>query len=91
MQKKTISRQKGRNGRVRNFAYTERARRNTKRTKDRHRPGLSNIVREQVERKRPIKNELNHLGQYGDTKHAEGERRDGILVTPRHRTTGAAV
>ena len=31
-----------------------------------------------------------HLG-HGDTKKAEGERRDGVLVRPRHPTTGVAV
>ena len=34
--------------------------------------------------------EVHHLGQYGDTNTAEGERRDGVLVRPRHRTTGVA-
>ena len=34
---------------------------------------------------------LSPLGQYGDTKKAEGERRDGVSVRPRHRTTRAAV
>ena len=32
--------------------------------------------------------EVYHLGQYGDTV---GERRDSILVRPRHHATGAAV
>ena len=35
-----ISRQRGRNGRVRDFAYTERVRSNTKHVWDRHRHGL---------------------------------------------------
>ena len=35
--------------------------------------------------------EVYHLGQYGDTNKAEGERRDGVLVRPRHRTTSVAV
>ena len=33
--------------------------------------------------------EVYHLGQYEDTN--EGERRDSVLIRPRHRTTGAAV
>ena len=86
-----ISRQRGRNGRVRDFAYTERARRNTKRIKDRHRQRLCYIAREKVERKRSLKNEIYHPSQYRDTKKAEGKRRDGVLVRLRHRTTGAAV
>ena len=32
-----------------------------------------------------------YLGQYGDTNKAEGERRDGVLVRPRHRTISVAV
>ena len=41
-----ISEQRGRNGRVRDFAYTERTRRNTKHIQDEHRHGLCNIARE---------------------------------------------
>ena len=41
--------------------------------------------------KKVAEDEVYHLGQYGDTDKAEGERRDGILVRPRHRTTGVAV
>ena len=36
-------------------------------------------------------NEVYHLGQYGDTHKAKGERMDGGLVRPRHWTTGVAV
>ena len=86
-----ILRQRGRNGRVRDFAYTERTRRNAKQTNGSRRHGLCDIAREKAERKRSLKNETYHLGQYGDTKKAEGERRDGVVVRPRHRTTGAAV
>ena len=35
--------------------------------------------------------EFYHLGKYGCTNKAEGERRDGVLVRPRHWITGAAV
>ena len=35
--------------------------------------------------------ELYHLGQYGGTNKAEGGRSDGVLVRPRHRTTGATL
>ena len=76
-----ISRQRGRNGRVREFAYPERARRNMKHIKGRHRHGLCHIA----------EYEICHLGQYGDMNKAEGEHSDGVLVRPRHRTTGAAV
>ena len=45
----------------------------------------------EAERKRLRTNEIYHFGQCRDTKKAEGKRRDGILVRPRHRTTRAAV
>ena len=35
--------------------------------------------------------EVYHLGQYWDTNKAEGERRDSVLVKPRHLTTRATV
>ena len=51
----TTSWQRGRNGRVRDFAYTERAGINKKLIKYRHRHDLCNIVREKAERKRSQK------------------------------------
>ena len=63
----------------------------TKCAKGRHRHGLCNIARGKAERKRSLKNKIYHLGQHGNTKKAEGERRDSVLVRPRHRTTRAAV
>ena len=38
-----------------------------------------------------VENEVYRLDQYGDTNKAERERRDGVLVRPRNRTTGVAV
>ena len=77
---------------MRDVAYAERTiRRNTKYIKDRHRHGLCIIALEKAERKRSLKNEICHLVQCGDTDRAEGERSDGVLVTPRHRTTNATV
>ena len=35
--------------------------------------------------------EFYHLGKYGCTNKAEGERRDGVLVRPRYQTTYVAV
>ena len=66
-------------------------RRETTHIKDRHRHGLCNIAREKTERKRSLKNDIYHLGQYGDMKKAEGKRRDGVFVRPGHRTIRAAV
>ena len=77
--------------RDRDFAHTERARSNSKLIKDGHRHGLSNIAREKAERKRSLRNEIDHLGQHGDTKKSEGKRRDSVLVRARHRTTCAVV
>ena len=77
---------------MRDVAYTERTiRRNTKHKKDRHRHRLCNIAREKAERKRSLRNEICHLVQYGNMDKAEGERSDGILVRPRHRTTSVTV
>ena len=59
--------------------------------KDRHRHGLCNIAREKTERKRSVKNEIYHPVRYEDTAKAEGERGDGDLARPRHRTTSATV
>ena len=50
-----ISGQRGRNGRVRDFADTERAKRNTKHTKERHRYCQCYIAREKTEYKRSLK------------------------------------
>ena len=49
-----ISRQRGRNGRVRDFPDTGRAKRNTKHAKERHRCGQCYIVREKAEYKRSL-------------------------------------
>ena len=85
-----ILRQRGRNGRVRDFADTKRAKRNTKHLKERIL--TANLI---SRGKRGIQtvaeDEVYHLGQYGDTNKAEGERTDGVLVRPRHRTTRVAV
>ena len=50
-----ISRQRSRNGRVRDFADTERSQRNTKHIKDRHRYSQCYIAREKDEYKRSLK------------------------------------
>ena len=86
-----ISRQRGRNGCVRDFADTERTKRNTKHIKEKtsSRPMLYRAGKVGIQT--VDEDEIYRLGQYGDTNKAEGERRDGGLVRPRHRTTSVAV
>ena len=81
-----ISRQRGRSGCVRDFAYSERTKRNTIHVEDRHRHGLCNIAREKAERRWSLKNEIYYLVRYRDADKAEEKRSDGVLVKPRHRT-----
>ena len=38
-----------------------------------------------------LKNKICHLVQYGGTDKAQEERSNGVLVTPKHRTTRATV
>ena len=61
-----IPRQRGRNGRVRDFADTERDKRNTKNKKQKHRYGQCYIAREKAEYKTVAEDEVYDLGQYGD-------------------------
>ena len=61
-----MSRQRGWNGRVRDFAHTERARRLIKHVQARHRHGLRKSW-EKAARKRSLKNKIYHVGQYGET------------------------
>ena len=86
-----ISRQTSRNRRVRDFADTERAKKNIKHIKKRHRYGQYYIARGKGGIQTVAEDEVYHLDQYGDTNMAEGERRDGVLVRPRHRTTDVAI
>ena len=57
---------------MRDFAYTERARRNTKHVKDRHRHGLCNIAREKAERKRSLNIEIYHSAGMGIRRRRRG-------------------
>ena len=60
--------------------------------KDRHRYGLCHTAREKAEYKRSLKTKSITSASMGiHTNKVEGERSDGVLVRPRHWTTGAAV
>ena len=76
---------------MRDFADTERTKRNTKHIKEKtsSRPMLYRAGKVGIQT--VDEDEIYRLGQYGDTNKAEGERRDGGLVRPRHRTTSVAV
>ena len=76
---------------MRDFADTERDKRNIKHIKERHRYGRCYIAWEKGGIQTVAEDEVYHLGQYGNTNKAEGEHRDGVLVRPRRRTAGVAV
>ena len=67
-----ISRQRGRNGRVRDFADTARTKRNTEHIKEIYRCGQSYIAREKDGIQTVAGDEVYHLGKYGDTNKAGG-------------------
>ena len=57
---------------MRDFADTERAKRNKKQTKEIHRYGRCYIAREKGGIQTVAEDEVCHLSQYGDTNKAEG-------------------
>ena len=64
---------------------------NTKHRTERHRYCRCYIAREKGGTDTVAEDDVYHLGRYGDTNKAEGEHRDGVLVRPRHWTTGVTV